>query len=158
MEKFVKRTAMRKVALSIVLTFLCGCANIVIPNYIRDNNPYKKIYYASFKEVRKAIVKSLEESGWGIEAESEPALFEREWDRENGVQTLIFTETRQRSFFVGSGYDRMNVYINEVTGNEIEVEVRYVKVTSVTFKSFYKYQNDHVVNRLLSKIEENLTL
>lgn len=150
---------MKKILLVLLLLSFAGCASITIPNYIQDKNPYEKIFYAQFDQVRTAITKTFEASGWTIEKESEPALFERERDLEGGdEQTLIFTDVRQISFFVGSRYIRVNAYVHGIANNETEVEIRYLTVTSIMFKEFYGYKNDRAVEHIFSKIEKNLNL
>ena len=102
MERYVKRNVMKKfLSVLLILNFI-GCASITIPNYIQDKSPYKRIFYARFDKVRESTTKTFEESGWTIEKESDPALFERERGSESGnKQTLFFTEVRQTSIFVG---------------------------------------------------------
>ncbi|MCK5012351.1 MAG: hypothetical protein KAS66_00880 [Candidatus Omnitrophica bacterium] len=149
---------MKKLLWIALLLSFTGCVSSTIPNYIQDKNPYKKTFYGPFDKVQEAITKAFEESGWAIEKESRPDLFER--DRGLGSvnkQTLIFTEVRQASFFVGSRYARINAYLNETANNETAVEIRYLNVTLVMFKSFYRYKNDHAVEHIFSKIEENLS-
>jgi hypothetical protein len=152
MEGFMKRY----VGIISVL-FLTGCANIAIPNYIQDKYPYKRTLYADFNEVHQTATDVLKKAGWTIEGESEPAVFERERAPESSnQQTLLFTEVRQFSFFIGSGYTRLNVYIRQVAAKETEVEIRYLKVTSIIFKNFYRYRNDQTVDRVFQRIEEQL--
>lgn len=149
---------MKKVLSVLLLVTLIGCASINIPNYIQDKHPYKRTLYASFDKVHEMTVQTLEDFGWRIERESDPGLFERE--RENGEsrnkQTLIFTEIRKTSLFVGSRYARMNAYLRETADNATEIEIRYLTVTSALFKSFNDYRNDRAVERILDRIEEAL--
>ena len=159
MGRSVRNNTIKKIVLVFLLVNMTGCASITIPNYIQDKNPYEKVFYASFDTVREVTTKAFEESGWTVEKESEPALFERERDLKSGTkQTLIFTEVRQVPFFVGSRYARVNAYIHETANNETQVEIRYLTVTSVMFKSFYGYKHDQAVEYLFSKIEKNLDL
>ena len=150
---------MRKVLYVFLLLMFTGCASIIIPNYIQDKNPYKRTFYADFNKVREVTVKTFDDLGWTIEKESEPALFEREREPEDGSkQTLLFTEIREVSFFLGSRYTRLNTYLRETTDNETEVEIRYLTVTSVLFKSFYGYKSDRAVDRIFEDIESRLNL
>jgi len=141
----------------LILT-LGGCASINIPNYIHDKHPYQQTYYASFDKVHNATIEALKDLGWAIEKETDPALFERtrETKNESRQQILIFTEIRQLLFFVGSRYARVNVYLQITADKATEVEIRYVTVTSMLFKSFYDYKNKKAVNRIFKRIEENL--
>ena len=139
-----------------ILSF-SGCASITVPNYIQDKNPYKQVFYGSFDSVREATIKTFEDSGWVIDRESKPALFEQERDLEgDNQQTLLFTKVRQISFFLGSRYARMNAYVHEIANNETEVEIRYLVVTSTMFRSFNGYKSDSTVKPILSRIEKNL--
>jgi hypothetical protein len=144
----------------ILLFTISGCASVNIPNYIHDKFPYKQTYYAPFSTVHENAVKTLEDLGWKIEKESDPALFERGRDIGNNgrEQTLVFTEIRQFSFFIGSGYTRLNMYLRGTADQATEVEIRYLRVTSMMFKNFYNYKNDHAVDRIFKRMEEGLHL
>ena len=159
MERFVKGDMIMKKVLAVLLFLsFIGCASVTSPSYIQDKNPYKKVFYTQFDKTREAIKKTFKESGWTIEKEAKPAVFERERDSESGNnQILILTEVRQISFFIGSRYARINVYLHEIADNETEVEIRYLTVTSVMFKSFYGYKHDQAVERIFTTIEENLS-
>jgi hypothetical protein len=140
----------------LLLTFI-GCASITIPSYIQDKNPYQKTFYAPFDDFYKITMDVFREAGWMIEKEYEPTLFERERDLGGDrKQTLLFTEIRQSYFFIGSGYSRMNVFLREKSSNETEIEIRYVKVTSMMFKCFYGYRNDSMIDRIFKGLEERL--
>ena len=136
-----------------------GCANIMIPSYIQDRNPYQRTLYASFDTIYKVAVEAFDAAGWAIEKEVEPQLFERGRALEaDDKQTLILMEIRQSYFFIGSKYARINIYLRETATNETEVEIRYVKVTSMMFKSFYGYKSDRMVDRIFQDIEARLDL
>lgn len=151
---------MKKFFAIILLLTISGCASVIIPNYIHDKFPYKQTYYASFNKVYESAVKALEDFGWAVEKESDPALFERERDigDNNQEQTLLFTEIHQFSFFIGSRYTRLNLYLRVTADKATEVEIRYLKVTSVLFKNFYNYRSDHSADRIFRRIEEGLNL
>jgi len=97
------RGVMKKLLSIILLLSIGGCMSINIPNYIQDKSPYKQTYYASFNKVHESSIKALEDFGWTIEKESDPALFEHERGiGKNGQeQKLLFTKMRQFSFFMG---------------------------------------------------------
>lgn len=150
---------MKKLLCCLLILPLVGCANIMIPSYIQDRSPYQRMFYGSFDKVYATTVEAFNVSGWAIEKEVEPQLFERE--RALGgddKQTLLFTEIRHSYFFIGSKYARINVYLRETAANETEVEIRYVKVTSLMFKSLYGYRNDRIVDRIFQDIEAGLDL
>lgn len=151
---------MKKFLVIILVLTISGCASVTIPNYIQDKSPYKQTYYAPFNIVQESAIKALEDFGWAIEKESDPALFERRRDigNSNQEQTLLFTKIRQFSFFIGSRYTRLNLYLRVTADKATEVEIRYLKVTSVLFKNFYRYRSDHYVDRIFKRIEEGLNL
>ncbi len=149
---------MKKVLSVLLLLTFSGCASVSIPNYIHDKHPKLQTFYVSFDLVHAATLKALDDLGWTVENESDPALFERgrESKDSNRQQTLIFTNIRQFLFFVGSKYDRLNVLLHVTAEKATEVEIRYLKVTSLPFKTFNNYKNDRLVKRLFKCIEENL--
>ena len=144
----------------LLLLVVTGCTTVIIPNYIYDKHPVQQIFYAPYEAVYAATIKALKSSGWKIAEESDPALFERRHESEDTSRskTVIFTQIRQLSFFVGSGYSRLNVFLNVTVDKATEVEIRYVKVTTIGPKTFNNFKNDKLVNRLLKRIEENLEL
>lgn len=146
---------LKKSSLIILILALVGCASVVIPNYIQDVNPYKKKFYGKFDEVLGATTKTLEDFGWIISNTADPAVFERNRKLEDSAdqQTLILTEMRQTAFFVGSRYGRINVYLRTSSDNAVEIELRYVTVTSFPFKNFKNYKNDGVADRIFKHIE-----
>jgi len=147
--------------ISIFLVFtLSGCASINIPNYIQDKHPKQKTFYATYDQVYNATTKALNDLGWSIETESDPALFERERESQDSSrqQTLIFTDIHQFSFFVGSKYTRLNIFLLITADKATEVEIRFIKVTSIPFKTFTKFKNDRLMDRLFKRIEKNLNL
>lgn len=158
MDKTVHIIKMGKFVSVTILAFaICGCANVTIPNYIKDINPYKRTFYADYGNVRTVTVEALNRFGWTIESESEPVVFEREREAGEGwQQTLLFTKVRQFSFFLGTRYTRLNVFLRAINTNETEAEIRYLRATSIAFKNFYRYRNDRFVQQIFTDIEEKL--
>lgn len=151
---------MKKIVSVFLILTLSGCASINIPSYITDKHPRQNTFYATYDQVYNATTKALNDLGWSIETESDPALFERERESQDSShqQTLIFTDIHKISFFVGSKYTRLNVFLQIAADKATEVEIRYVKVTSLLFKTFTNYKNDHLTDRLFKRIEKNLNL
>ena len=143
----------------LLLFFSGGCANVHIPDYISDENPYRRIFYADFSSTLAATAQSLESLGWPISKTAEPSIFERSRLTEEGnrQQTLLFTEIRQTPLFLGTRYARVNAYLRAVTDHTTEVELRYLTVTSVPLKSFYNYRKDHFIKRVFQEIERRLS-
>lgn len=148
---------MKKILFGILLLSLAGCASVTIPRYIHDKHPYERTFFVSFEEAKQAVIGALDETGWLVEHESEPSLYERDkgiyGERE---QILIFSRIRQMSFFLGTNYARVNAYIREVADKECELELRYMKVTTVVFKDFQGYKNDRAVESIFRAIEAQL--
>ncbi len=156
MEKFVN---FKKFFITLVLFTFGGCASITVPDYIQDKNPYKQKFYASFDSVLAVSMEVLEESGWQISKESDPAVFERS---ESGVdsnkQILLFSKVRQTALFLGTRYARLNVYLRTGAGKNVtEIEIRYITINSTPVKAFRNYKHDHAISRLFSKIESKLS-
>ncbi|HQP10033.1 MAG TPA: hypothetical protein PKV41_01460, partial [Candidatus Omnitrophota bacterium] len=66
---------MKRILGCFLLLTVMGCASITIPSYIRDTNPYRRIFYASFDRTREETRQVLSRAGWAIEKETEPELF-----------------------------------------------------------------------------------
>ena len=150
---------MLKKCLSVFLLLaLVGCATVSIPKYIRNENPYKKKFYASFEKVLPATIRTLEDKGWTIEERADPEVYEMRVGEEvhQGKEILLITAIQKLPVFVASQYARLNVYVTAGVEDTTEVEVRYITIKSVTFKSFYDYSHDKKVQRLFEKIEENI--
>lgn len=146
--------------LIVALAFVCiiGCSSISIPNYIPDQNPYKQIFFGAFDEVLNATNETLDDLGWVIQSQAEPATFERSALADpNMQQILIFTEVRQTALIVGSRYSRMNIFLREQEDNQVEVEIRYVTVSSTAVKTFRDYRQDQVAKNVFSKIQYRLS-
>ena len=138
---------------------LSGCSTVSLPKYVPDEHPYKQLYYASFDETLDAVTQVLDKFHWTVTEKTYPSLFERNRDVAadgSRQQALIFTEVRTTMFGLGTRYSRVNVYLRSVAANETEVEVRYVTVTSIPFKTFYDYKKNKTVNAMLKKLADIL--
>ena len=148
---------MKKFLLLLSLVSLVGCASIPIPNYIPDNNPYKKQFYGKFEDVLNATAKTLEEYGWNITETSDPAVYERKSvDEAQRKQIVLFTQLRETPMFLGTRYLRINAFVRSAADNSVEVELRYVTVTSVPLKTFYSYHKESLIKKMLKSIEQKL--
>jgi len=158
MGKFVSGTFQKFLIVGIFFIFT-GCTSITVPEYIQDKNPYKHKFYASFDNVLEASVQVLEESGWKVAKESDPAVFERSQSGIDSNQSiLLFSKVRQNALFLGTRYARINVYLRSSENQDItEVEIRYITINSTLLKTFENYNHDHAVSRLFSKIEGRLS-
>lgn len=134
--------------------FLCGCVTVDVPNYIKDNKPYKESFYTGFDEALNAVTQTIEKFGWIISGTSDPSVFERRaaLAGQDLRQMLLFTDIRETKFFLGTRYARMNIYVREKEKNTVDVEIRYVTITSLPFKSFSDYKHDATVARIMKQI------
>lgn len=160
MAKSVRFLLSKLGILSAMVFFTAGCASISIPQYVKDDYPYKHKIYASFEDVSSATKDVLDSTGWVVLTTTDPSVFERTKDigGPEYKQILLISDVRQTAFFVGSRYARVNVYIRSSNADYTEIEVRYVTVSSMFFKNFYKYRNDAEVNRIFRHIEEKLSV
>ncbi|MCA9407080.1 MAG: hypothetical protein H6755_04840 [Candidatus Omnitrophica bacterium] len=142
-----------------ILSFVfTGCATITVPKYIKDSHPYKEVFYYRFNEVQEKARVALSEIGWSIESTADPTVFERNklLNETEGEQILIFSKVRQGWFILGKKYSRVNVYLRAGKNNTAEVELRYIRMTSVPFKIFEKFENDRFAKKLFSLIDKKL--
>lgn len=148
-------STMRKIILGLVCLILTGCSTMVIPSYIKDQNPYKQKFYAEYGLTVQATEKALNEMGWSVEDRVDPSIYERNRKAVEGerYQILILTNVRKMPFMIGSRYARLNVYITSVNKAETEVEVRYLTIKSVGFKKMENYQADKIAKKILQQIE-----
>jgi len=152
------RGTIRQLFFALILGMVVsGCTTISIPSYVGTKNPYKKKFYANFDEAVASVTKSLEELGWKVEAQVDPSVYESDKTLDpDQKHTLIFSDTRQTRFFVGSRYARLNIYMSSAQ-DSTEIEIRYMTVTSIPFKTFYNYKNDKTVERIFKHLQEKLS-
>lgn len=156
MEKFANKGFMIKKFYLIILIFsFLGCSSTYTANYIKDFYPYKRRMYASFSQALAAVEEELVADRWEIKKKIDPSIYEQ--SRQLDIkQILVITEIRKSTLSLGTRSEYINVYIREVTDQAVEIEVRYLTLTSVPFKKFYDYRRDSVVDHLLDGIEEKL--
>ena len=147
---------MKKYILMVLILTFTGCATISVPKYVKDANPYKKIFYRDFNKVQKAVVEVIEAEGFKVIETADPLVYEsgKGYSGFKGEQTLIITDTRQTAFILGTRYARINLLIRTIDVTSTEVEIRYMTITQIPFKSFYSYNKKvfaEKVFRLISK-------
>ena len=146
----------RRALLFFLLIFAFGCASVEFPAYVQDKNPYSQRYYAEYAEVLEAVKKSLNDFGWQVEGTADPVVYEQGRVAEPGSQNiLLFTQVRQSSKMLWTSYVRLNVIIS--SKNKVsDVELRYAKINSFTFKKFKKFRNDKLSKKIHQRISEYL--
>ena len=146
---------MRKALLGIVsLLFLSGCTAAVLPQYLSDKHPYKKEFFAGYDESVAAARMALDELGWKVSGEGDPMTYERQ-SSPSEKRIILFSEIRQTPLFLGTRYAKLNVMVRGIQ-DKTEIEIRYVTVTSVPFKSIQTYKNDATVQRIFEHIAKHL--
>ena len=99
-----------------------------------------------------STITALEDLGWIIEHKVDPAVYEQgSIESAEEQRVLLLTQIRQTPMFLGTRYAKLNVYIKSLKGVS-EIEIRYLTVTSVFFKTFQTYQNDKAVERIFRRI------
>ena len=149
---------MRRVAWVLMLCILAGCSSVILPNYITDRHPYKRRLDSSFEQTVSATKEALKDMGWGIKEEKDPGIYERSWRLNDPSikHVLIFTEYSKSNYFVHSKNTVINAYVREIAGGSCDVELRYLSVSTYSFKKFFDYRNDHLINQIYKSIEEKL--
>jgi hypothetical protein len=141
----------------LLLITLAGCATVLLPSYVPDKNPYKRKFYADYPIVLEAVKKALASSGWTVTEEADPGVYERRWAvADPGIRhVLLFTDYRE-SFGIGAKSMVLNAYVRAAPDAAVEIELRYLKVSTVSYKSFYDYKNDKLIEQIFREVEKNL--
>ncbi|HOW36028.1 MAG TPA: hypothetical protein PL155_06420 [Candidatus Omnitrophota bacterium] len=148
---------MKKMGLILLVVFLSGCVTVKIPKYLQENFPYKKKFYARYEETLTATQQALKDLGWTVSEVANPTAFERQAETKDtpAQEVLIFTEVRQTPLILSSRYMSLNVYVR-AAGDSTDVEIRYISVMPILFKSVKNYKNDPVVDKVFDRISELL--
>ena len=98
------------------------------------------------------------ELGWEIKEEANPGVYEREWKVTDPRvdHVLIFTDYNKSNYLVTSSHDVINAYIRTTLDGSCDVELRYMSFSMVSFKKFYNYENDKLIEKIYTRIEEAL--
>ena len=147
---------MKKIILLLVTFSFLGCSTIKLPNYVKDKNPYKKTFYSDFEKTLPAVKAALQQTGWKLVSEAHPSIYEiggQVSESLGSSETILFTDTRVFGFFLGTSFYKINVYLRSVDKNSTDIEIRYIKVTSILFKNFESYKKDSLAKKLFNKIE-----
>ena len=154
MEKFAKYLLTLFVCLTLI-----GCSTVKIPEYIQDEQPYSRSYFADYSTTLSATKDVLTDLGWEIKELKDPSIFERNEAVDTPLleKVLIITDVKENSFFVGTRFSRLNVYVQSVDESKSDVEVRFLTVTSMPYSSIRSYEHEYSSERILDKIEDAIT-
>ncbi len=146
---------MKKWLVIVFCVMFSGCASVTVPQYIADKYSYKQKFYAEYDDVFKAVIKTSEEFGWTVTNTVDPAIYERSLatKTKEDLQALFFVDVKKPSSFLRRGYARANIFLRAGAGNVVELEVRYLKVSTVYVKTTFKYRNDKLINRFMKDVE-----
>jgi hypothetical protein len=137
------------------LAAVAGCASVYIPNYLQNEHPYVRRYYAGFDQAKAVVTSTLKTFGWTVEEQLDPVVYEQRPDDKSMKEVMLVTKTRPLPFFLGTRYGKMNVFVrnrNNITG----IEIRYMTITSFLLKNFTSYRNDAAVQRIFDKVGTRL--
>lgn len=151
---------MRRIIISLLPLILIGCVTIKIPEQIKEEFPYKRVFNASFDNSIRAGADALEDLGWKVAYISRSKLIkkDRTLDKEPKYQAYIFTEIRQVQLFLTSSYSTFNVRAEALADGNTEISIRYLSITPIPpfYKKKFNYRNDKLIERLYKNIESNL--
>jgi len=149
---------MKKVLFLILVLSIAGCMTINMPGYISDKHPYKRRIASDYDSTLEATKLALKDLGWEIEKEVDPSLYERAWQIDDPAikHTLILTKYSTSNYFVSSQNIVLNAYVRSNLDATTDVELRYLNVSTISYKNFFKFRNDDLIEKIYTKIEENL--
>ncbi len=149
---------MKRILALILILVICGCVTVRIPKYLEGEFPYRRSFEANFQNTFDATLKALKDSGWKVTETTSPAVFApgRTSDKTKKYEILVFTEIKQSAMVLASSYVTLNALLRSTDANHTEVEIRYLSMTAMFFKTVNSYQNDRVVGKIFKKIEQIL--
>jgi len=149
---------MKRIFVVLLILLICGCVTVKIPKYLEDEFPYRQSFNASFEKTFAATLKALKNTGWQVSETTSPLVFgpRKASDKSRKYEVLIFTEIKQTPLFLGSSYVTLNALLRSTDPSHTDVEIRYLSMVAILFKTSKSYQNDKLVERIFDKIELNL--
>jgi hypothetical protein len=136
---------------------LWGCTQRVLPSYIHDKYPYIRRFHASYEEALTATRQILAESGWVVEQELNPVVYEHRVEGDLDEQCLmIITEEKNLSRWLGKRKARMNLFLQS-KGRVSELEIRIIYKKSFRLWSAWGYRQDKLINKIFARAQELLT-
>ena len=135
---------------------LTGCATVQLTDYIKSDRPYIRKINGKFSDIVNAVKVVVFKSGWEIQTQVNPSVYERRTDEQDQSQDLLLlSKIKQHPKFLYSTYTHMNIFIRAIADGA-EVEIRYEALSPTGIKQFRGVRNDKLVNRLLDSIEAEL--
>jgi hypothetical protein len=139
-----------------VVTMFTGCTVAQISPYLQKKFPYTHRFYADYDKALASLEKTLADLGWVIEKQVDPSVYEEDTQSAPGSKgILIITEIRQTALFLGTRHAKMNIILRS-SADVSEIELRYVTVTTLPFKTFVTYKNDSAAERFFGRFDQVL--
>lgn len=152
---------MKKLLILLLPIFFIGCITIKIPEQIKEEFVYKRVFKANLENSLKVVTDSLADLGWKVAYVSRSKLTkkDRTLDSEPKYQAYIFTEIKQVQLFLTSSYSTFNVRIEAIDDIQSEIAVRYLSVTPIPpfYKHKINYKNDKLIDKFYVNIERQLS-
>ncbi len=149
---------MKRTVAVFLMFILAGCVTVKVPKYLEGEFPYRKSFTANFDRTFAATLGALKETGWKVSETTSPAMLapRSPAEQEKRYRVMIFTEFKQSPLFLASSYESLNVLVNSADSSHTDVEIRYLMMTALPFKTVNSYQNDRLMEKIFRKIENNL--
>ncbi len=142
------------VLLLMFVGFFAGCTTIQVPGYLQNKRASTKQFYADFARTSQAVRLAFSDLGWEIEEEASPEVYEISSQRGVKEELLMITKIRQTSFFVGTRYARINVYVRS-NGEVSEVEMRYMVTSTFLIWKPSTYGNENLAKRFFELVDRH---
>lgn len=152
---------MKKIFILLLPLFFIGCVTIKMPETIKEDFTYKKVFEADFEKSIKVATKALEGFGWKMADISRSKLVkeDRSSDKKPVYLAHIFTEIKQTQLFLTSAYSTFNVRAEVIDDTHTEIAMRYLSVVPIPpfYNKKISYKNDKLVEKIYSSIERYLS-
>jgi len=151
---------MKKIILLLLPLVFIGCVTIEIPEQIKDEYPYERVFNANFETSIDATTNTLEKLGLKVDNIARSTFIKQ--DRSSDISSTrlanIFTDLKQSYLFLTSSYSTFNVRIEAVDDSRTSISVRYLSITPIPpfYNKKVSYRNDKLVEKLYSRIQSYL--
>ncbi|MFH1655507.1 MAG: hypothetical protein ABH954_02725 [Candidatus Omnitrophota bacterium] len=151
---------MKKIAILLLPIILIGCVTIEVPEQIREEFPYERTFNAGFEASIDSAAKTLEAMGWKVDNISRSTLLkkDRSFDKTPTRTANIFTQLKQVQMFLTSSYSTFNLRVEAIDQDRTLISVRFLSIVPIPplYNKKVSYRNDKLVEKLYSRIEEQL--
>lgn len=147
---------LKKIGFVIGLCVLTGCVSTRVPSYLTGKTSFTRRFYAGHDQVVAAVKQAMTASGWAVEKETEPQVYEidpQKMDIEE--QTLLMSDVRERRLIVLTRYERLNVFIHS-RGNASDLEWRYLRINDMTVFKPRSLGSQKLADQFFGKVEKYL--